>query len=153
MGTISENFSFHEFEYTDYKDLKYANIIRDWDVRNNIVGLVTSIVQPLRTAWEKPLKITSGYRCPELNKRVGGSSTSAHLKGLACDIRPAGNPTQEQRKLFIRWAINWIVSSGIPFDQLIDEHDRKGNYWLHIGFKNLKGEQRGEVKLNFEKKP
>lgn len=152
MGTISKNFSFSEFEDTQHTDLRIANTIRSVEVRDNIVELVNNIVQPLRSVWGKPLVISSGYRCPELNERVGGSPTSAHLRGLACDIRPDGYPTRQERMVFIRWAIGWIVESGMPFDQLIDEHDRDGNYWLHIGWKNLKGEQRRQVKLDFLKK-
>lgn len=40
----------------------------------------------LREAWGSPIRINSGYRCPELNKAVGGSKTSAHMEGWAADI-------------------------------------------------------------------
>ena len=33
-----------------------------------------------------PFKITSGYRTKEHNKKVGGSISSSHLKGVAADI-------------------------------------------------------------------
>jgi hypothetical protein len=40
----------------------------------------------IREAWGGPLRITSGYRCPEYNKQVGGEDLSPHLFGLATDI-------------------------------------------------------------------
>lgn len=152
MGTISENFSFAEFENTQYADLRIANVITSVEVRDNIIELVHNILQPLRAVYGKPLTITSGYRCPELNKRVGGSPTSAHLKGLAADIVPDSCTTQEERRAFISWAIAYLKNNGFKFDQLIEEHNSKGVYWLHIGWKNLKGEQRQQVKINFLKK-
>lgn len=41
----------------------------------------------LREAWGKPLPISSGYRCVKHNKDIGGAPISAHLFGLALDIR------------------------------------------------------------------
>ena len=59
---------------------------------------VETLLDPLREAWESHCKqnglgvasigISSGYRCPQLNKAVGGSSTSAHCHGYAFDLMP-----------------------------------------------------------------
>ncbi len=68
-----------------------------------------------------PIDITSGYRCPELNARVGGVDTSQHTLGLAADwVCPeAGTP----------WRLaQTVAQSGIEFDQLILEFNR----WVHI---------------------
>ena len=54
----------------------------------NLELLVTRVLDPLREAWGSPIIVTSGYRCEELNKRVGGVKTSYHLRGMAADIRP-----------------------------------------------------------------
>ena len=43
-------------------------------------------LEEVRTLYGKPLHITSGLRCTEYNKQVGGKPDSAHLKGLAADI-------------------------------------------------------------------
>lgn len=87
MGTISKNFDWKEFEKSDTATrLHINNAIRDWDVRDNIKALVEDILQPLRDAWGGPLFINSGYRCPELNKAVGGVETSQHAKGQAADV-------------------------------------------------------------------
>lgn len=87
MGTISRNFSFSEFEKSDTaKACRIQNVITDWDVRDNIIALVENVLQPLRDAWGQPLFINSGYRCKELNAKVGGVATSQHCKGQAADV-------------------------------------------------------------------
>ena len=77
-------------------------------------------------SWEiqHPVLVNSGYRSPELNKHIPGSSnTSAHTLGWAADIKvPAyGSAYQVAAK---------IAESGIKFDQLIYEYDS----WVHISF-------------------
>jgi len=53
---------------------------------NKIQDIVIYKIQTVRDFLKDPILITSGYRCPEHNKAVGGSETSSHLKGLAIDI-------------------------------------------------------------------
>ena len=87
MGTISENFSYREFEKSSTAEKEgIINIIHTVQVRDSIKALVDEVLQPLRTAWGKPLVINSGYRCPELNREVGGVATSQHVKGEAADV-------------------------------------------------------------------
>ena len=52
----------------------------------NLEQLVCNVLDPLRERWQSPIYITSGYRSPELNKKVGGAKTSYHLRGMAADI-------------------------------------------------------------------
>jgi len=87
-----------------------------------LAALVNNVLDPLREAWGKPVCINSGYRCPELNKRVGGAANSQHVEGEAADIT-AGSK-EENKKLF-----DLALSLNLPFDQLIDE---KGFSWVHI---------------------
>ena len=90
-------------------------------VVKNIHRLVETVLDPLREAWGKPLIITSGYRCPELNAAIRGSKTSAHMSGRAADIGVHGNNIKQLAKL--------IVSNNLPYDQIISEYGS----WLHIG--------------------
>lgn len=84
---LSKNFDWSEFEESDTAErLHINNVIRDWDVRDNIKALVESVLQPLRDAWGGPLFINSGFRCAELNKEIGGVSTSQHVLGMAADV-------------------------------------------------------------------
>lgn len=94
------------------------------EITNNLEQLVDNILDPLREKYGKPIKINSGFRCPELNKVVGGSKTSQHLNGLAADI--TAGTVSENRKLF-----DLIQQLDLPFDQLIDK--RKFS-WIHVSY-------------------
>ncbi len=87
--------------------------------------LAEKLLDPVRELWGKPITVNSGYRCHALNKAVGGSPSSQHLRGEAADIT-AGSPTKN-RRLF-----EMIAASGLDFDQLIDEC---GYSWLHISYR------------------
>lgn len=73
-----------------------------------------------------PVVITSGFRGAELNKAVGGSTTSAHCKGLAADIQIKGMRPSE-----IIYFIKQHMQDH-PVDQVIDEDDGRAQ-WTHIG--------------------
>ena len=90
-----------------------------------LARLADNLLDPVRELWGAPLTVNSGYRCPALNKAVGGSPSSQHLSGEAADIT-AGSPAKN-RRLF-----DMIASSGLCFDQLIDE---RGYSWLHISYR------------------
>lgn len=109
----------------------------------NLTHLATKVLQPMRTAMNEPIKIGSGYRCPQLNKAVGGVSNSQHMKGQAVDLCIDGD--MEKGK---RW-FNYIKNN-LPFDQLIMEHNSKGSYWVHVSY-DFNG-NRGQVIENLLKK-
>jgi uncharacterized protein YcbK (DUF882 family) len=46
-----------------------------------LIALVDNNLDPLREAYKKPIIVTSGFRCEELNRLVGGSKTSHHRTG------------------------------------------------------------------------
>ena len=54
----------------------------------NLETLAVCVLDPLRKAWGSPIIVTSGYRCEELNRKVGGAPYSYHRLGMAADIRP-----------------------------------------------------------------
>lgn len=87
MGTISKDFSYREFEASPTAERKgICNVITTAAVRDAVKELVERVLQPLRDRVGHPLRINSGYRCPELNRAVGGVATSQHVKGEAADI-------------------------------------------------------------------
>lgn len=92
-----------------------------WQQVENLNRLTTSILDPVRVKYGKPIKVTSGFRSTTLNKKVGGVSNSQHLQGLAADLQVNDLKTLKQA----------ILSANVPFDQLIEES--KGNTkWLHV---------------------
>ena len=110
-------------------------------VRVNLSILVNNLLDPLREAWRSPIKVTSGFRCGVLNRAVGGQSTSAHLYGYAADVVPMNGNMSEFKEFVTRWA------QGKKFDQILLEKDSKGREWVHIGYKNGKGLQRGQLRV------
>ena len=78
---------------------------------------------------EEPIIITSGYRSPELNKKVGGSPTSNHLTGCAVDIRVAGI---EQAMRYAVILMDYADETKKDYDELLIERNRNGGYWLHF---------------------
>ena len=112
----------------------------------NLVYLAAFILEPLRVAMGRPINISSGYRCEQLNKAVGGVYNSQHLKGQAADISIDGDMAFG-RKVFD------YIKNNLPFDQLIWEHDKKGTYWVHVSyvFPDF-GKNRKQVINNLEKK-
>ena len=79
---------------------------------------VSHWLEKLRDYVSRPIIVTSGYRCPELNKKIGGSKTSAHMEGLAADIVVSGVPALEVAQA----AANYMAPYG--YDQVIYEYDR-----------------------------
>jgi hypothetical protein len=79
-------------------------------------------VRELLGVVNTPMIIDSGYRCPQLNRVIGGATNSAHTLGFAADfICPSvGTPLS---------IVSRIVASDLQFDQVIQE----GN-WVHISF-------------------
>lgn len=127
---VSKHFKFSEFTKSDTANRYHINnAITEWDVRDNIVALVENVLEPLREAWGGPLFINSGYRCKELNEKVGGVETSQHCKGQAADVGVT-DP----------YALAKLVQKmGLKYDQL-------GIYasFVHLSYKK-DGENRKQV--------
>ena len=105
----------------------------------NVQALITNVLDPLREAWGKPITVTSGYRCEALNKAVGGSATSDHMKGCAADIT-AGSRKENKRLFYL------IQELGLPFDQLIwEKGNSEGPDWVHVSYRE--GNNRKQVLL------
>ncbi len=110
---ISKDFSYKEFEASETAD-RYGitNVITSFEVRDAVKALVLEVLQPLRDAWRKPMRVNSGYRCPKLNALVSGVPTSQHVKGEAADIG-TGDQTESFRLARLAKTL------GLPYDQMI----------------------------------
>lgn len=101
--------------------------------------LAERIFDPIRSHFNTPIYISSGYRSEALNKAVGGSKTSQHCKGQAIDIDMDGSNSEITNNEIFHWA-----KANLKFTQLIAEFpDSDGNLgWVHIGYdaQNLKNE-------------
>lgn len=81
----------------------------------NIECLCTLILDPLRTCIGHPIYITSGFRTPRLNRIVGGSTTSAHMQGLAADFKVG------DKDYLLDWAWCLLKSPSKEFRAKIDQ--------------------------------
>ncbi len=93
------------------------------EIKANLERLVDKVLDGLREIYGKPITVNSGYRCPELNKAVGGSKTSDHVKGFAADL--TGGSKQENEKIFN------IIRDNFAWTQLINERDFS---WVHVSY-------------------
>ena len=103
----------------------------------NLGGEVSGRILPLSRGSprgsEEPIIINSGYRSPELNKKVGGSPTSNHLTGCAVDIRVAGI---EQAMRYAVILMDYADETKQDYDELLIERNKSGGYWLHFAVRH-----------------
>ena len=120
---MTPHFSLEEVTHSDTaKRLGIDNAV-PLGLMDNVKRMCEKL-EEVRSLFGKPIKITSFYRCPELNKKVGGSKTSAHMNGLACDFTVKGIDVED--------VFSNIKASEITFDQLILESS-KTSTWIHLG--------------------
>ena len=93
---------------------------------------------------EEPIVITSGYRSPEVNRRVGGSATSNHLTGCAVDIRVYGI---EQALRYAVILMDYADETRQDYDELLIERNRSGRYWVHFAVRPPKSQNRRKTAM------
>ena len=96
---------------------------------DNLMCLIVNLLQPLRDKLGKPIIVTSGYRCTHLNRILDGKANSQHLVGQAADIKVKDMSASALQ--------NFIATSGLEFDQCINEYNR----WVHVSY-NIKGNRK-----------
>lgn len=117
------------------------------DVINNLTLLATKVLQPIRDVLKGSLVITSGYRCPRLNAKIGGAysiingkpvQTSQHVTGQAADINFIIDG-QEHNHLIIHAIKELTADPVFQFDQCILEFGTPDNPdWVHISYSEVR---------------
>lgn len=123
---LSEHFSLKEFTRSHTAERHGLDNSAPPFVVDNLRYLVERVLDPIAEELG-PVRILSGYRCPELNALVKGNPRSQHLRGQAADIEviDVSNHTVSR----------WIQDNLVDFDQLIEEHMKAGDPtagWIHI---------------------
>ena len=126
---ISKNFWLNELIKSPTADRFGISNAPSMEHLVNLTVLTHTILQPVREQFGV-ITVNSGYRSPALNAKVGGSKTSQHCNGEACDFEQLGTPNAEVAK--------WI-SENLEFDQLILEfyNPKEGanSGWVHCSHK------------------
>jgi 4-hydroxy-3-methylbut-2-en-1-yl diphosphate synthase IspG/GcpE len=132
---LSKNFTLSEIIHSNTAKRLGINNAPNKEHLKNMQVLVRDLIQPIRDALG-PIRISSGYRNPELNRAIGGSSKSQHCKGEALDLQYWRKGKMSNKEIY-----DWIVKSEIEFDQMINEFDYS---WIHISLKS-NGKNRKQI--------
>jgi 4-hydroxy-3-methylbut-2-en-1-yl diphosphate synthase IspG/GcpE len=132
---LSKNFTLSEIIHSNTAKRLGINNAPNKEHLKNMQVLVRDLIQPIRDALG-PIRISSGYRNPELNRAIGGSSKSQHCKGEALDLQYWSKGKMSNKEIY-----DWVVKSGIEFDQMINEFDYS---WIHISLKS-NGKNRKQI--------
>lgn len=136
---MAKYFNMLEMIHSDTADRLHIDNRPSKEIESHIEELMDTL-DSLRVLYGKPIKVNSGYRCPSLNKAVGGAATSVHQLGYAADLKPMRGTMDE----FINCAKEWAETHN--FDQILLEKNSKGNRWIHLGLYNNSHEQRHQIK-------
>ncbi len=97
----------------------------DETVIARLQALAVQVLEPVRAHFNTRPQISSGYRCPALNAKVGGVPDSQHLTGHAVDFElPGADPLEVAR---------WIRDVPLDYDQLLLER-AGGKAWVHVSY-------------------
>ena len=128
---LSQHFKLGEFTKSNHPEV--YNIPSHVAIEN--MKRICGWLEELRDRYNKryggntPIIINSGYRSPQLNKKVGGVSTSNHLTGCAVDIRCTGI---EQAIRYATILMDYADESKEDFDELFIEKNKYNCYWVHF---------------------
>lgn len=138
----SNNFTVNELLHSDTAVAKGVENFPSIQDFKNLMNAVEHLWQPVRELLGHPVSVTSAYRNPTVNKLVGSSGSSAHLVGYAMDFRcPMFGNTSD----VVKFLTKELPKRGIKFDQLILEYRNSPNSWVHLAWKNQRGQQRSQV--------
>lgn len=130
---LTEHFDLSEFSRSQYATRHGIDNTVPPELVWNVLQLCDKVLEPLRLEVHRPVIITSGYRCAELNDAINGASSSAHLEARAADIVVPGMTSAQVCRL--------IRELKLPYDQIINEFDA----WCHVAVARNGIKPRGSV--------
>lgn len=133
---LSPHFTLEEMTYSSTAAKYHIENKPSQRTTNELTRLCNELLESIRMKWNSPIIVSSGYRCPELNRKIGGAKNSQHIYGTAADIKPKEGTVKE----LFECIKSMIDNNEITVRQLIDEY----NYsWVHVsvndkwhGYKN-----------------
>jgi hypothetical protein len=125
---LTEHFTLEEMIKSQTGSRKGIDNTPGPEVVANLVDLCVNVLEKIRTHFGKPITVNSGYRCPKLNKAIGGAKNSQHLSGQAADIEVPGI----DNLVIFEW-----IRYNLEYDQLILEYykeDVPDSGWIHVSY-------------------
>lgn len=121
---LSENFTLEEATFSETASRNNIDNTPD-EATLEKMKFTASNMENVRLLLDKPIIVSSWFRCLELNRTIKSKDTSQHVLGEAVDFKcpKFGTP----RKI-----VETILNAEISFDQLILEY----NSWVHVSFKS-----------------
>jgi len=123
---LTPNFSFKEMVSTTHSELQQENVDKSTQYLHYLLK-VAIMLQKIRDFINRPVFVSSGFRCDKLNKKVGGAATSQHLLGQAADITIKDYEDIEKLKYVFYWCKN-----NLDYGELILENKPGSPPWIHI---------------------
>lgn len=120
---LSKNFTLSEMTESITANLYNIDNTPNQKQIDNLKMLCQQVLQQARDDFGKPIHVNSGFRCAELNKKVGGVKTSYHLKGQAADLH-----VDNEKDGFFLSAL--LLRS--KYTDLVLLEKRNGRYWVHV---------------------
>lgn len=126
MEQLTKNFHLSEFTRSQTAArFNIDNTPSQGEIKN-LKLLCEKVLQPVRDFFQRPVIISSGYRSPTLNARIGGSRTSQHMVGQAADFTVGDLDNYD---------VSFWIWKNLNYDQLILEFYTGGQSgWIHVGY-------------------
>ena len=134
------NFTLKELCASDIAKKQNIDNFPSFTIAKNLEELTEKLLQPLRTAWNDPIRVNSGYRSKALNDAVKGVQNSVHQDGFAADLYPSNGKIDE----FGMFVKDWVTKNNIAFDQLLFEQSGSSK-WVHFSLYSSTGTQRRQI--------
>jgi hypothetical protein len=134
---LTENFSLSEMTKSETALRHGLDNTPGEEELENLRKLAENVLQPVRDAYGKGVKVNSGFRHPDVNAAVGGSKTSDHCRGQAADIEIPGVANAD----LAQW-----ISENLEFRQLILEFYTPGipdSGWVHVSY--VEGDNKKQI--------
>ena len=126
---LTPHFTIEELAGTSNDKYKKLNLLKAQEHMGKMY-MLAGFAERVREIIGKPMIITSGYRCPELNRAIGGAITSQHIFCEAIDFVVKGLRPED--------VFNRIVTSDLKYNQIIIERNKSGSQWVHISIGSYK---------------
>lgn len=140
MKKISDHISFKEATYSKTAQQLGLDNKPKAEHLKNMELLSEKVFEPLRKWVGGPIKVNSFYRSKELNSRIDGALSSAHLSGQAIDITTMGKKSNLEM-------FHYIIEN-LDFDQVISEYPTDGEpRWIHVSYKSKKDNRKQALEI------